>query len=141
MLKIYLAGPWSHRPEAWEAQKKFEAAGFEVISHWITRESNLTYEDMKKPEHKAEMQEQALMDVNELVQADIFVIMNLELSEGKATELGMAYSLGIPVILVGERSRNVFYFLPNVFQAASVEIAIEGIKVAQQMDAEKEVAN
>jgi len=126
-LRCYIASPWSHKAEAADAQKKFEAAGLIVTSRWIQRESNLTYEDLTKPEHEEELATQAILDVEDVVASDVFVILNLDKSEGKATELGMAYSLGIPIILVGDRTRNIFYFLPGIFRADTVEQAVEGI--------------
>lgn len=140
-FRCYIAAPWGNKPEALAAQQLFEAAGFEVTAHWITRESHLTYEDMAKPEYEEEMINQAVMDVEDIVASDVFVILNLDKSEGKATEFGFAYSLGIPTILVGERTRNIFYFLPNVFRADTVEQAIEGIQAAQNKADGQEAVN
>lgn len=131
-LRIYVAAPWVNKPDALAAKEKFEAAGFEITSHWITRESHLTYADLAKPEHEDELVAQAVMDVEDIIRSDIFVILNLEKSEGKATEFGFAYGMDIPVILVGDRTRNIFYFLPNVFRAETVEQAIEGIQLSVQ---------
>src|SRR6267143_5765011 len=106
-MRLYVAAPWTNKPETLEVQKKLVAAGFGVTSRWITRESNLTYEDLEKPEHRAELTEQAILDVEDIISADVFMILNLGKSEGKATELGFAYGLGIPIILVGERTNNI----------------------------------
>ena len=131
-LKIYIASPWLNRTEAAAAQEKFEAAGFEVTAHWIHHHSDAVMGD---PKDDQELQQQAIEDVEDIIKSDVFVILNLDLSEGKATEFGMAYGLGIPVILVGERTRNIFYYLPAVFRAESVEEAILGIQEAEKVGA------
>lgn len=127
-LKVYIAAPWDHKPDALAAQEKFEAAGFEVTSHWIKHHSDA---QLNVKSYEIELQKQAIEDVNDVVQSDVFVILNLAKSEGKATEFGFAYGLGIPTILVGERTINIFYYLPNVFRADTVEKAISGILEAQ----------
>ena len=128
-MRVYIAAPWSHKADALAAKQQFEAAGCEVTAHWIIRESILEYDDLTKPEHKDECTEQAQLDVADILQSDVFVILNLALSEGKATEMGIAYALGIPIILVGDLSRNLFYRLPGVYRADSVEAAVEGVKL------------
>lgn len=131
-LKVYIACSWSKRAEAAEAQAKFKEAGFDVTSHWIEFETDLTYADMTpdKPEHNDTWTEHAIKDFEDIIRSDVFVILNLDISEGKATEMGFAYGIGIPIILVGERTRNIFYHLPNIFRADTVEAAVEGCKLA-----------
>ena len=123
-LKVYIAAPWNNRAEAQVAQDKFEAAGFEVTSHWIKYHSDAVLGD---PKFDEELCNQAVEDLEDVMKADVFIILNLGKSEGKATELGFAYALGIPTILVGPRTINIFYYLPNVFRADTVEQAIAGI--------------
>lgn len=126
-LRIYIAAPFDKKAEAGAAQDQFEAAGFEVTSNWIKRESSLNYEDLWKPENDAELIQEAFSDVQDLTQSEIFVILNLGKSEGKATEMGIAYALGMPILLVGKRDTNIFYWLPEVFRTDSVETAIAGL--------------
>lgn len=125
-LKVYIAAPWANRTEAQEAQKKFEAAGFEVTAHWITRPSTIVG-DVFAPENAQELTSEAVEDIEDIIKSDIFVVLNLDMSEGKATEFGFAYALGIPTILVGERTRNIFYYLSHVFRAKDVEQVIDGL--------------
>lgn len=128
MTKIYIAAPWVNRADALVAQEQFEAAGFEVTSHWIRMHSDLDYDTLPQSELAQEFSAQAVEDIEDIRKSDVFVILNLCKSEGKATELGVAYTLGLPIILVGECSRNIFYRLPGIFQAESVEAAIDGIR-------------
>lgn len=134
-LKVYIAAPWVAKNEALEAQKKFEEAGMEVTSHWIKYHPTVSIEGADSTDIN-ELQTQAIEDVEDIIKSDVFVILNLALSEGKATELGLAYGLGIPIILVGKRDRNIFYHLPEVYQADTVDEAVRGILVAEnQMEA------
>lgn len=133
-MKIYVAAPFINKVEAAEAKSKFEAAGFDVTSRWIVEDLGLTNEDVGKPEHMGTLQQRAIEDYEDVQAADVFVILNLGKSEGKATELGVAYTLGIPVVLVGPRQGNIFYLLPGVYQAESVDAAVEGIKLVAGLD-------
>ena len=119
-IRIYLASPWIHKADALVAQTQFEAAGFEVVSHWIRYHVN-SGDD-------AELQAQAVEDYAEIVaQTDAFVILNLALSEGKAFEFGVAYRQKLPCVVVGSRERNIFYHLPGVVQVETVEEAIAAL--------------
>lgn len=143
-LKVYIAAPWINKADALVAKLQFETAGIEITSRWITRETSQEISDRYNAGECNEADErhlidEAINDVEDVVASDVFVILNLNKSEGKATEFGMAYSLGIPTILVGTRTRNIFYYLPNVFRADTVEQAITGIlTAAEKQDAPKE---
>src|SRR6266853_5363700 len=104
-IKIYQAAPWICKDAAKEARDAFVEKGFEVTSRWLDHHSD------NDPANLKEQREQAEEDIVDLLRADIFVILNLEKSEGKACEMGMAYASNMPVILVGEKTRNVFYHL------------------------------
>lgn len=121
VTKVYIAAPWVKKPMAAQAKEMFERAGFTVTSNWITEhpEAKLGLEC-----DRAELTRQALADLDDLEQADAFVILNLDKSEGKATELGAAYYWRKPIILVGERTVNLFYHLPSVVQVDTVQEAI-----------------
>jgi len=128
-LAVYIAAPWVAKDQALEAQKKFEQAGFVVTSHWITYHSDAWPQygtpALAPEKNERELTRQAIEDLRDIEDSDAFVILNLDKSEGKATELGYAYALGLPVVLVGERSRNIFYHLPTITRVDTVEDAIE----------------
>ena len=120
-MKVYCAAPWVHKADALVAQTQFEAAGFEVVSHWIQYHGDGA--------NDAELQAQAVEDYAEIVaKTDAFVILNLALSEGKAFEFGVAYRQKLPCVVVGSRERNIFYHLPGVLQVETVEEAIETLR-------------
>ena len=126
---IYIAAPWINKAEALEAQKKFEAAGHVVTSRWITKHTDVDNSD--DPKHFEELKKQAQEDLFDIDGSTDFVILNLNKSEGKATELGYAIALqetGMNIYLVGEPSINIFYHLPEVKKCKSVEEVIECLK-------------
>ena len=128
---VYVAAPWINKAEALEAQKKFEAAGHVVTSKWITKHTDV--DDPDDPKHYPELERQAIEDIDDINHSDTFVILNLNKSEGKATELGYALAYNdlagvLAIYLVGEPSINIFYHHPDVGQYKSVEEVIECLK-------------
>ena len=119
---VYIAAPWKHKPDALIAQGLFEEAGWTVTSHWIKYHSDAQPGNEKD---FGELRIQAHADLDAVKTASLFVILNLLKSEGKATELGYAYALGKPIILVGERERNIFYYLDSIHQVDTIQKAIE----------------
>jgi nucleoside 2-deoxyribosyltransferase len=136
-MQVYIAAPWVNKADALIAQEKFEAAGIGVTSHWIKYHSDAV---LGNPKDDQELVSQAVEDVEDIIKSDVFVILNLGKSEGKATELGIAYALGMPIILVGNRDINIFYYLPHVYRTDSVEKAIEGILEAEKKQEERDLA-
>lgn len=124
-MRVYIAAPWVRRADAIKAGEKFKEAGFEISSRWFHHEGNpndsagLTATD----DH---IREQALEDYDDVASSDFMVILQLEKSEGKAVETGIALANGIPFIVVGSRS-NIFQVLgEGMFD--SVEEAIEYLR-------------
>lgn len=128
-IRIYIAAPWIHKARAVEAKLAFESDGFEVTSQWITRETPPGVADRYLAGTTSEEDDDFLMieadtDVADVRRSDLFVIFNSEKSEGKATELGIAYERQIPIIVVGDVARNVFYHLPELFWVENLDAAI-----------------
>ena len=125
-IRVYVAAPWINKDLAATAQEQLEAEGFEVTSHWIKHHSDAV---LGNPADFKELRTQALEDVEDIIKSDLFLIMNTGVtSEGKATELGLAYALSIPIVLVGPRLINIFYYLGGIEQCDSLEEAITVIK-------------
>lgn len=97
MKTIYIAAPWKRKKEAAEAREALVAAGFVVTSRWID-----------VPDGASDLEEQAENDLLDLLRADILVYLNLQKSEGKATELGFAMCAGHSIYVVGGKQNNVF---------------------------------
>lgn len=116
--RIYLAGPWVRRADVREARNVFQQSGIAVGSRWID------FDAEGQDEHNASTQQrEALNDWEDIHAADALVLLNLEKSEGKAVETGMALVRGIPVIVIGQRS-NVFHYLPQVTIVETIGDAI-----------------
>lgn len=111
-MHIYLAAPWTRKEEAKVVRDQLVAAGYIVTSRWLdfvaTPGDNYTHETMRR---------EAENDIADISNSDVMVVLNLEKSEGKATEQGIALARGVPVIAVGpwEITRNVFQHLDNHF--------------------------
>jgi hypothetical protein len=120
-MRIYIAAPWKHRDKAKDAQQAFQAAGFAVISRWIDFHGEST--------DPAVLAREAKNDWEDLLSCDVLIVLNIELSEGKATEQGVALQAGIPIVGVGEPSvRNIFGYLPHYTWVPTVQAAIEFLR-------------
>ncbi len=113
-MKIYVAGPWVRKAEVIEAANLLRAEGHFITSRW--------FEHVGDPKDNTgsslpadEIRFQAEQDILDVLAADVIVVLNLEKSEGKAVETGVALANGIPLISVGKRS--------NIFQILGTEVA------------------
>ena len=122
LLNVYIAAPWVRKDAALTALEECEAAGLNVTSRWIKYHPDTVSDDI--------LCEQAQNDIDDVCDADAMIFLPLQKSEGKATELGFAYTRGINIYLVGwpEDYQNVFYHLPAITRVDSVSAAIEQIK-------------
>jgi len=127
-LKVYIAAPWRERKYAQKTAQRFRDAGFEVTSRWLSE--HLDKADSVDAAAPEVMRAEALHDIEDVVNADLFVLLNTqargEETSGKAVETGVAIMTFKGIILVGERT-NVFHWLefPVV---GTVEEAIETAK-------------
>lgn len=103
-MTVYLAAPWARKPSAIMAKRFLQFYGIDVVSTWT---------EQADTDDPVEMRRNAMSDRDELYRADVLVLLNLQKSDGKATEMGMALGLEKPVIVVGGREGNIFYWLPE----------------------------
>lgn len=132
-MKVYIAAPWVRRSEAIEIGKLFEAAGIEVTSRWFFHKTTGDPNDSTGVTSPLlTIQLQAFEDIADVRRADALVVLNLQKSEGKAVETGIAIAVGIPVISVGKRS--------NIFQALGYEVDTvdEALTIAMSIGASLE---
>ena len=125
-MTIYLAGPWARRDEVKEVRAQLQSAGFVVKSRWLDVDhvDSKAYGDAT--DDVPALQEEALRDLEDIDDADIMVVSNLQLSEGKAVEQGIALATSMPIIVIGERL-NVFQYLDHVTVVPDVESAIRAL--------------
>src|SRR3954462_13332354 len=104
-MKIYVAAPWVRRPEAIEVGKRFVAAGHELTCRWFDHQTDGDPMDSTGVTcNPASIRFQATEDIADVRRADVLIVLNLQKSEGKAVETGIAIAAGIPVVSVGPRS-------------------------------------
>ena len=101
---VYLAAPWKDRDRAKEIRTQLQEAGIVINSRWLDFVGS---EELAKDEQK---RQEALNDIEDVLNADTVVVLNSIYSEGKAAETGMAIILMKGIVLIGEPS-NVFHYL------------------------------
>lgn len=112
-MKVYIAAPWVRRADAIEIGKQFTAAGIEVTSRWFHHPGDPN-DATGLTSDAREVRRQALEDIEDVKRSDALVVLNLQKSEGKAVETGIAIANDIPFISVGKRS--------NIFQSLGTEV-------------------
>lgn len=121
-MTLYIAAPWVCRDQAIEVAGKFKEAGFDVNSRWFHHEGSATDNTGTYLDVEATLT-QALEDYEDVIDADVLVVLNLAKSEGKAVETGIAIATGTPFITIGPRG-NIFAVLSEA-ELDTVEEAID----------------
>ena len=129
MFSVYLAGPWANRDEVRQAREQLQRAGIQVNAQWLDVEMKEGAGDTAESQAAAgyDMAAEAKRDLDDIDDSDMIVVMNLQKSEGKAVEQGLALERGMPVVVVGRRT-NVFQYLPQVTVVETLEEAIPFVK-------------
>lgn len=122
-MKIYVAAPWKNKDDARKVAEQLTAAGLGVRSRW--HDTDFRADIYEAPEDI--MKSEALKDLADIGDSDTMLYLNMGMSEGKATELGMALIRAIPIYVVGGKQNNVFLHLPQVNHVASVEEFIKHV--------------
>lgn len=104
-MRIYIAAPYELRNQAIDVMKRLEAKGHVVTSEWL--------KDVDE-----EGNETAVMDLINIIEADVFLLINPAEFErsgtgGRHFETGYAYAKDKRVVILGVRS-NIFHHLHNV---------------------------
>lgn len=135
--RLYVAGPWADRPYVNEQAQKLRDAGYTVDARWLTihaeGDGDLNNED---PANQEFYREQALNDIEDLLQADALFLVNTQKSEGKAVETGIAIATLKPTVMVGKRT-NVFHTL-NIPRFDTTEDAIVWMKAQEEAEQPKQ---
>ena len=119
-MRIYLAAPWKHRLHAHTVAKQIRAAGHQIVSRWhdewALRDDHETTDD--------EMRVEAQKDIDDVRESQVMLVLNIELSEGKAVEQGIALALYKSIVVIGHKRTNVFQYLGRVVLVETVEAAL-----------------
>lgn len=115
MTTVYIAASWSRQLEMREVAKTLKIYGVQVTSRWLYEESTRTTDKFRRA--------CALIDVEDVERAQILIRFSDNLNGdpvpshlatgARHFEMGYAWGLGKPIIVVGER-QHAFDFLPNV---------------------------
>lgn len=129
-MKVYIAAPWARKAEAREAAKLIQAEGWVVTSSWLNEEDRdygppgyYGATDWRGTDHAKDLAERALQDLKDITRSDLLLLLNLEPSEGKTVETGVAIAEQMGIIVVGKPT-NVFHYLPDVVIVHTVQEAI-----------------
>ena len=113
-MKIYIAGPWVDRKAVNEFSAILEKAGFEITHAWWN------YEESKNNSSR-----EACDDLEGVRRADAVVVWNTALSEGKATEQGLAIAWNKPIVCLTPDGfpvkTNIFHVLDNYVHVSTQE--------------------
>lgn len=109
-MRVYVAGPWRRRTEVAQAAEQIHAAGHIITHPWWEHE-DVPLDWGLHEKYRRELATQARKDFQAVEGAEVVVVMNLEQSEGKAVEQGIALALEIPIIVVGAPVLNIFQYL------------------------------
>jgi nucleoside 2-deoxyribosyltransferase len=128
-VKIYIAGPWVDRAQMPGVASLIEGLGHTITHKWWE------HDDIAEGVKTAKiLQEQATLDQEGVVNADMLILINSSKSEGKATEQGMALALGKPIVAVGKLgavSTNVFHYLPSYRWVDNLEEMVKVLTTIQ----------
>jgi len=130
-MHIYIAGPWADRPAVRIEAQKFRDAGHTVDCRWLDLHTELAQgnaDALNEDEHQTFLRQQAMNDIEDLLNSEVLVLINTQKSEGKSVETGIAIAALMPILIVGRRT-NIFHTLSIPIFATSEE-AIDWI--AQQ---------
>lgn len=116
---IYLAAPWKYRAQAKVRASQLRDHGHQIVSRWHDEWAEKPDAAYDHPEQQTEAEK----DVMDVKAAEVVLVLNLEKSEGKAVEQGIALARGIPIVVVGERT-NVFHHLRQVRMVSDFDEAL-----------------
>lgn len=105
---VYVAGPWVRKAECAAFRDRLVKEGFKVTSRWLDLDESV--DNSFKPENMQLLQQRAMEDIEDVLSSDILMLMNLEKSEGKAVETGMAMLSAKGIVMLGDYT-NVFQTL------------------------------
>lgn len=118
-MRIYVAAPWVHRATAKEVAIVLRGEGHFVQSVW--------HDDHQDTTDPTVLAHEAQVDFMGVISSDYVLVLNIEKSEGKAVEQGIAIGFNIPIMVVGAQS-NIFHHLPVVTMVPSLDEALPALR-------------
>ncbi|MFA5003895.1 MAG: hypothetical protein WC498_01290 [Candidatus Saccharimonadales bacterium] len=134
-MKIFVSGQIADVENVRQVQQRFIDAGHTITHDWTRNEADdrMLSDDADKLKDMVETSRRARLDIQGVVDCDVYVICTDNEISGKGmyVELGAALALcttnGSPrIYLIGKMNHmSVFYFHPLVTRVGNVEEAIE----------------
>lgn len=123
-MKVYLAGPWVDREVCGKIGELLEE--HVTITHkWWKLEGGEGIAGITKRQF-------AEADIAGVRAANVVVVYNSQVSEGKSFEQGIAVTLGIPIILFtpggNNISNNVFHSLSHYMHVNTIDEVVKALK-------------
>ncbi len=111
---VYTAAPWVNRVAARELRTKLQAQGHVVVSRWLDFVGEASIPAEPGSRDAKVLHAEAIHDFEDIDKADVLVVLNSTLSEGKAVEQGYAMAFDMPIIAIGVPS-NVFHYIDEIY--------------------------
>ena len=128
-MNVYLAAPWKFRADAKQVAQQIREAGYCIKSRWHDEWGDVEEAPAQAGNTNPDvLLDEATADYDDVKGSDVMIVLNLEKSEGKAVEQGLALAWDKPVIVVGSERFNVFQYLPSFSLVATVHDALEHLK-------------
>jgi nucleoside 2-deoxyribosyltransferase len=107
-MEIYLAAPWVEKDLMDDRARAFEDLGHTITWKWWNVKED------PEANHPA-LRLQAEDDYAGVKRAEVLILFNTGLSEGKSFEQGVATAFCKPIIAIGSKevSKNVFHYMGN----------------------------
>lgn len=113
-MKVYIAAPWGNKAEAREIAAHLQSLGHTITSTWF--ESGEDYHSGSQALLEAQRDIQEIRSADALI---AYVPENDTSLGGREFEMGFAYYLKFPLILIGRR-KCVFHWLSDIHHFSSI---------------------
>ena len=126
-MKFYVATAFRNKEEASSLMRGLEKLGHSITYDWTVHEKDVSTIEDETERNKLGV-EAALTDFAGVAACDVLVIIDHPKCVSAHTELGIALGLNKEVVEIGNSEpeyRNLFYRLPQVAKAPSVEAVLE----------------
>jgi nucleoside 2-deoxyribosyltransferase len=119
MKKVYIGTSLLNAERARQVKKRLESLGIEITYDWTTHGQVHEEEELAKI---------GLMEKQGVAEADLF-LMIFPSRTGSHFEMGLAYGLNIPIVLLMETEQELksFYYLPGIRRTKTEDAAIGAI--------------
>ena len=134
-MKFFVSGKIGVERDAKEVMQILRDAGHEITFDWTVTEHLKPYDRKPRACRMA-----AVVDVNGVKEADVFVILPHERGIGMYIELGIAISSEIPIRVVVNpwlKSCTMFYYHPLVKKVSSIEEILKEFSMGIQNETKR----